>query len=991
MTPLEFLSTVLPHTGRLCIASINPDPNAPKEKKTRHIFVDSPERAASAVRSIREGLNAYFACSSFGDQRNRHGYPVRTQANMVATRLLWLDLDVDATGADPQKYRSQPDAAVALRGFCDQLSLPKPLVVNSGHGLHVYWVLTEDHDFATWYVVAEKLKAVCLKLGMLIDPKCTLDAARILRVPGTMNYNHPTPLPVQVVMAGAGPVDLLAFARLLGVVETPVVATPTRLPFAKPAYITGTDALTRRLAEGDSPTSFATLVASRQCAQITFIVEHQAQVHEPMWRAGLSIARACSDWETAIHDMSSQHPGYSPEQTREKALGTTGPMTCERFDEENPGVCESCPHYGRVKSPISLARRPQSDNEAPVVVQAPTAAQIAATAPESAPATSAVVLPTYPAPFERGEGGAVIRRTSGPDGGIMYVTVYPYAFYIVGRVVDRERGDVLLARLHLPHDGVREFDVSLKDASSNDKLRDTLSANGMVIMGDTINQLRVYVLKWAEQLQTQERAGIMRPQFGWTPAETFLIGDREIRTDGVFYSPPSRSTANVAPHMVKRGTLEAWRAVANLWNAPGMEDRAFAFFAGFGAPLMRYTHMAGGVIHLYSTQPGTTKTTTQYLINSIWGHPKNLGLLAADTYNAKMHRMAVMNTLPVTVDEITDMSQEDTSSLLYSSANGREKNRLDGMQGGERANEMRWNTILISSANDSLADKLYGVKASPDGELMRLIELPVERCSLGEKNVMAEQFNAMFDNYGIAGEIYADYLVKHQATVKKILGQVQRRLDEQTGLTERERIWSAIAAAAITGGMIAYSLKLHTIDVNRVIEWTRNFFSATRESSTVNYSEHATVNLGTYLDEHAQNTLVIDGNAAPGKLTVPIRENIRALYVRIEPNTGDIYINTAHLRAWCSKHRVSFNAMLRQLRGDGIEVTSVMKRLSTSTGTVSAPVRATKFFDPQNRVLQGDRDPLRKPYLTVVSNDKAPTEKASASPQESQAGAAATQ
>ena len=47
-------------------------------------------------------------------------------------------------------------------------------------------------------------------------------------------------------------------------------------------------------------------------------MENQQDISEPLWRAGLSIAKFCNDADKAVHKMSERHPEYSEHLTDEK-------------------------------------------------------------------------------------------------------------------------------------------------------------------------------------------------------------------------------------------------------------------------------------------------------------------------------------------------------------------------------------------------------------------------------------------------------------------------------------------------------------------------------------------------------------------------------------------------------------------------------------------------------------------------------------------------
>jgi hypothetical protein len=158
---------------------------------------DANEAAHFATRVSASGDDCYFACSAYKTADSR------TVDNVVGAFAFWMDLDVGVDkNKDGRGYESVDDAKSALRTFRGQTGLPKPThVVNSGAGLHIYWVLDSFIDRDTWQAYAGKLKAVTKKMGFLADPTRTADAASVLRIPGTLNYKYDLPRPVTLAYA----------------------------------------------------------------------------------------------------------------------------------------------------------------------------------------------------------------------------------------------------------------------------------------------------------------------------------------------------------------------------------------------------------------------------------------------------------------------------------------------------------------------------------------------------------------------------------------------------------------------------------------------------------------------------------------------------------------------------------------------------------------------------------------------------------------------
>ena len=164
METKEFLSTVAGSEGYYCIVGI-------KNGKTIQKFYNSVDAAADAAHQFdAEGYDAYYTPATYAEDVNRKA------ENVLQMKALFLDLDC---GAD-KPYQTQRDALIALQEFKNEYNLPTwTAVVNSGRGLHVYWILTRTYSREEWLPVAERLKTACTEFGLEADPVVTADAARI--------------------------------------------------------------------------------------------------------------------------------------------------------------------------------------------------------------------------------------------------------------------------------------------------------------------------------------------------------------------------------------------------------------------------------------------------------------------------------------------------------------------------------------------------------------------------------------------------------------------------------------------------------------------------------------------------------------------------------------------------------------------------------------------------------------------------------------------
>jgi hypothetical protein len=120
----------------------------------------------------------------------------------------------------------------------------------------------------------------------------------------------------------------------------------------------GVDEMTKAVANiSHKPSSFQRIRESQGCRQIQYIIDNAKELEEPLWYAGLSIAQHCSDRNTAIHDISKDYQGYTPQETEKKANQTQDkPQSCETFNKLNPKVCDGCSHRGKITNPLALGK-----------------------------------------------------------------------------------------------------------------------------------------------------------------------------------------------------------------------------------------------------------------------------------------------------------------------------------------------------------------------------------------------------------------------------------------------------------------------------------------------------------------------------------------------------------------------------------------------------------------------------------------------------------
>jgi len=911
MTRADLLSTVLSSDGWYCVVGLK------KTGHPRQIFVEDMQGVEDAVQTLLdEGFDVYFACAKYEESGSR------TNDNVKNIKSFWLDIDCGIG----KPYADQGDGLAALKTFCKTVGLPKPTIVNSGRGLHVYWPLTEPISRKEWVNTAKRLKVVCNQEGLEDDPARTADAASILRMPDTFNHKAEPPLPVAVMVMG----DEISFGEFkdkLGVMDE----TPDYLP-------TFADDMTKALM-GNRQHRFQIIVDKNVngtgCLQLARAIADQKVLDEPRWRAALSIAKFCTDADTAIHDVSRDHPDYHPDETIAKVQLIKGPYTCDSWEAINPSGCAGCIHKGKIKSPITLgaeiAAATAEDNTVEYV---------------SEEKTVVYDIPEYPFPYFRGKNGGVYRKSDDEDDPEADL-IYEHDLYVVKRLKDPQSGEVIWMRLHTPKDGVKEFALSAVDLLTADKLREKLAWFGVIALKKQMDSIMGYIVRSVKEMQYKEGAEIMRSQFGWTDKnKSFVVGDTEISAEGDKYSPPSSYTAQLADWFTPVGSLDEWKSVINVYDREGFEPHAFGFFTAFGAPLMKHLNLKGAIINMINNESGTGKTTTIKAMHSVYGHPEELMLIQRDTMNVRLHRLGVMNNLGLGCDELTKMSSDEFSDFAYAVSQGRGRGRMKSNENAERINLAKWQTILLCSSNASAVDKLRALKSTPDGELMRLIEYEIPETKLLSKQEADDIYPKLYTNYGHAGRIYLRDLVENLEERIQEVKQIQLLIDKKVGFTNRERFWSGVAACNIAGALFAKRLGLIDIDVGRIFKWMLKQFSQMRLEIKPPSTTHASV-IGEYWNEHRRNSLVINDKVdmRTGVEMLPILEPSGELIIRMEPDTQKLFIIAKKLRTWCSQHQITLKDVLNSLTAEGVYAGMVKKRMAKGTKLGSVPAVDAFVFD----------------------------------------------
>jgi hypothetical protein len=792
MEPLEFLEAVLPSSGVYCVQELS-TPARERKFVTDVAHVQQHAETFSAL-----GRNAYFALAAF------HQAGSREAANARCMRALFVDID-----AEGREYTSPRQALKALLEFCNASGLSdlgRPWVVDSGGGLHVYWPLAEDAPVAQWKPVAEALKRACKAGGLDIDMTVTADAARVLRVPGTMNFKYGEPRRVALKLQG-DVFQLEDLSRVVGAQQAapaPAPASLFDLPGAPPR--TAPSDTTVKLLDSQDTLFKNILVKSAEgtgCAQVLHYLQHaQDSGMEPLWRGLLSLTKVCTDGLKAARKLSSLHP-YTEERMQQKLRDIKGPYPCSKLDSENPGVCPGCPHWGKITNPLRLGVEVPLQTEEKVfeLVLDPTDI-------DAKPVS--FVRPEAPRGFGYGRTGGVFARKTEEDvegnSTTKEILILPYDLFVV---------DVLhVGSVHMAHlvalrpEGPQVMTFPLRNVVSKDDTTKFLAEQNVVSAFGAGNDknLHEYVRACVEEASVKRKPTVVPTQYGWQEDNSFVLGGKIYMPDGSERSVPMPGLENLTMATRPSGSLDGWRRIVDLLTARQMYDILTHAAIGFGSPLMRFTGLRGMTFHAGHRESGTGKSLALSLMSSVWGNPVDYRTGKSTSPVAMQQRAGNLNSLPFACDELTVKARADSEwfpAWVFDHSEGRGKERMEAGANKERVNTSTWHSIAMFTSNTFMLDLMTGARQhSAEGEIRRFLEwAPAKKLHWTSDEL--EIVRSLNQNYGTAGVKYAKWLVRNRDTAAHVVQQVTDRLYREFGATNDERFWVAGCAAIIAGAILA--------------------------------------------------------------------------------------------------------------------------------------------------------------------------------------------
>jgi hypothetical protein len=955
---LEFFTRVLPASGIYVLAVQRPGYDGPSHHPTTSLDT----LAKWAQQGDKPKHVVYHACSSFKEEIKGRG--MRHATNAASVRSQWADIDV----GESKPYRTKKDAALAVLKFARALTIPDPLIVDSGGGLHCYWCFDQDVAAQDALPYMKAFARAMRHHGLQADYKCSVDLSRVLRPVGT-HWRKRGDKEVRMVRDGPvfDPAVLHAAVR-------PFLQADTAAP------VTDADDEWSTGPKSYPPSSAEEII--KFCPSLKTIADKKGDVPEPAWRNMLGLVKHCTEGRELAHAWSVGYANYTQAETDDKYdKWSAGPTTCEQFaltcDE-----CEGCQYRERHArySPIHLGYTqvaPSANLPPPKpapVITAPS--PILITHDRKTPGN----IPFWPKGY-RWNGDELEKFTPPEDPAdpptwvpILSTLVYPYMRY------PNEEREMMLrccALINAKQSKWKTFDIPTRVLSDNRALAQELSAHEVFIVGEKHGVAARQFFK--DIISNMQDIGLETEAFnafGWYNG-SFVLGSSIISTRGidpVFLGERVPEDLNV--DFGERGTATEWaELIDTVYNRTGAEPYQFLICAGFAAPLI---HLAGsnlwhGIPIALTGEGGVGKTTTAMVACSMYGNPGRFVLSTNEdgaTMNALLTRVGLMRHLPIVLDEMTGRKVEDVQGMLYALSNGRPKER-NKANGTLISGSLTWDTFSIITGNVNITNMMATLdQHRSEATQLRCFEITVDNAFNTQlfRNINAKDMierRILGENYGAAGRLYLRFVAKNIDKVSRMLTKTRAKLQPHGREETRERFYTDTVAMVVVAGKIAKKLGLIDFDIATIEAWALNHIRTLRTArgaASKTAEDFLEEFLGSLLGRMVVTETIPEGHGGTGPtFEVDPRDLRYPPAARIGRADKKFYVTSAYFTEWCRKNNLVPKTMHDKWVASGVilplKVENERIRLFRGTSLPSTRVRCISL--DYNKLMHTGNDAVR--------------------------------
>lgn len=919
-----FLERVWPETGPYYIAV----PAVNKETGKAgywHYGYDTIEECVTKAQALCfvDNKDVYFVVHAVKvkkkqDPTGKFMRADRTHDNMREAKVFFADLDVGEEEepkpgkAKIAKYETQEAALSGLERFIFRTGLPRPLVVQSGGGFHIYWILSTPLDSLAWRDQADRLRFLFRKHGLKNDPMRTTDQSSVLRVAGTKNLKPHVQAPVRAIDAGEQ-TDTAEFLELLAGL------TPDYEPLA--AVHRAHESAAGGLVEfSGRHTPVDELFTA--CAQMRRFEELEGNVYEPEWYNNLGLLRWATGGELRAHKISSGYPGYDEAETQMKMdqWENKNPPTCRTMHAKSgdPSLCEGCIFFDRGSNALHMANKEWEARVKPAVP-----IQLAATPTKAERSYTPVALS---APYGRVNGG-LGKYVQDPEEKIMVLKIFAHYDMFPLEAFRAEGDEDAYSNwvIDIPKEGKKEVRVDHSIFGYLPEFSNAMRRHGVFVPDDKDqSELRKFMLHYLRQLQVETIANDMHNYLGWVhddanKIKTFVLYERAWNFATNKFEPcaMAKSMQSAKPMFATGGTLADQVEALKFFATPEHLKSQYAIMTSMLSPYFFLTGEAGMIVSL-SGETSSGKTTTARTMAGLWGPPDlNMmsGLAAGSTFNAKIDRMMLMNNLPFIMDEFTKADPKEVNEIALIASQGQGKVTLTKSRDVRIHRSGHRSNVIGCTTNDSLIQLCGAFDLAGSAAQTRIVEILYEKYENGK--VFADRaLRKIMANYGWIGPAIMELLLPdHDALCEEI----RDMMDQMTVLYKvkpMERFRVNHLAPLLVIGRRAAAAGLIPFDADEVVQWfVTNQLKQMRDLKHTPVMDNDEAIANFIMDVHGE-TLRIEtdpnGNLK-GVLIIPHNK----VAARLDITAKRLTFSTFRFKRWCDDRRINSQRVLSDLRKSG--------------------------------------------------------------------------
>jgi hypothetical protein len=853
---------------------------------------------------------------------NKYNSPIRLAQNAMYLKAFWLDIDIKAA---PKGYADEVELITELKAFITKINLPPPtLIVHSGGGMHAYWIVNERLTVEEWQPYAFALSDATKQFGLRCDTQCTVDAARVLRIPETLNRKLDQARPVRLI---GKPLDFdYSFSRIK-------IALDPYVGMTKGVTSTGIDPLLfpRRAIIHQSSELQAGLenlyplpdldIVRKSCKFIdNTLATGGVDNDNALWNLTTLIATHSKGGRGDAHRMGHAHITYTLESTdeffdrkeHEKQTRGLGWPSCQAISAAGAKECSSCPLFPHGKSPLNFEILPTVTPQVTAFI----------------PAASTVNdMPPGYARTPAGTIGRLMPDPNNPTGGFITSQITDYPMYDAWLQAEPR---ILHFMTVVDRGKPGQISIDTEVVNTNE-MRKVLQAQGfMLAAGD--KAMGEFLMSWIRHLQTVKDSVNTAP-FGWyydgEKPEGFIFADRLWSPKGD--TPSANGSKKMQIRYRPKGTTQTWLDAAKLVSNLGRPDLEVLVASSFAAPLVTFTGHNGLLLSAFSRESGIGKTTAVKIAQAVWGDPLKGVQGLTDTENAVIGICAELKSLPLFWDELkTDEDTKKFVKMTFQITSGKGKSRMDSRAQLKEPGE--WQTLVVSASNESLIEHVTAHTPTTAAGMMRIFEYRVKPIKTAGSSTTAAQIAIarLNNSYGTVGLEYAKWLGANHVAIAADVEAFSEALEKETSSTQEERNWIALIAIVLLGARFANGLGLNVFNEPAMKEFLLGELANMRANRAVHTVDlDKAVNVSAVLNaffndvKSSNGWLVTDrihvGAGKPPKGSVkvvyPADSRMGGVTVQVSaPGGNDLMRISGHaLGAWCKKTSVNRYNLLEAL------------------------------------------------------------------------------